>query len=114
MRNRYHSDNGADCWRCGGSIYTYTVDDCVTYVGACCISCGADNMFYPPRTLEDLPLDTPSNVSTAHREAAGRVMHGRTCYPGGRQIEVISPYPDWTQWAVAVLNKAAEHDEVKS
>lgn len=68
MRMRYHSDNGASCWRCSGTIYTYTVDDCVTYVGATCIACGADNMFYPPKHCA---LDTAAFVSTAHREAGG-------------------------------------------
>ena len=35
------------------------------------------------------------------------VMHGTTCYPGGRRIEVSSPFPQWTAWAVEALNKAA-------
>ena len=33
--------------------------------------------------------------------------YGTACYPGGRQIEVSSPHPEWTQWAVEILNRAA-------
>lgn len=62
MKMNYHSDNGAPCWRCLGTIYTYTVDDEVTYVGARCIGCGADNMFYPAGAV-----DTAQNVSWSHR-----------------------------------------------
>lgn len=69
MKTRFHSDNGAPCWRCSGTIYTYTVDDTVTYVGAKCIGCHADNMFYPPA---DYAIDTAALVSTAHR-----VLHER-------------------------------------
>ncbi len=71
MRKRYHSDNGAPCWRCSGTIYTYTVDDCVTYIGATCIGCGGDNMFYP-QSMQ--PLDKPESVSAEHR------AFGRHCF----------------------------------
>jgi hypothetical protein len=67
MKMNFHSDNGAPCWRCSGTIYTYTVDDCVTYVGARCIGCRADNMFYPP---SHCGVDRASDVSAAHRESA--------------------------------------------
>jgi hypothetical protein len=67
MRNRYHSDNGAECWRCSCTVYTYTVDDCVTFVAATCIACGGDNMFYTKAAF----LDSASAVSEAHRRAAG-------------------------------------------
>lgn len=70
MRMRYHSDNGAPCWKCAGTIYTYTVDDAVTYVGATCIGCGADNMFYPPKHWQ-MSLNEAANVSASHRQAAG-------------------------------------------
>jgi hypothetical protein len=59
----FHSDNGTPCWRCSGTIYTYTVDESVTYVGARCIGCHADNMFYPTRCA----FDTAADVSAAHR-----------------------------------------------
>jgi hypothetical protein len=65
MRTRLHSDDGAPCWRCDGTIFTYTVDDTVTYIGATCIGCGADNMFYPPAHSD---LDTAASVSAAHRK----------------------------------------------
>jgi hypothetical protein len=65
MKTDFHSDNGAPCWRCNGTIYTYTVDDQVTYVGARCIGCGADNMFYPSSAV-----DTAAFVSWAHRDAS--------------------------------------------
>lgn len=68
MRERYHSDNGAPCWKCSCTIYTYTVDDTVTYVGATCITCGADNMFDPPKFH---PLDFVALVSAAHRTSRG-------------------------------------------
>lgn len=64
MKTHLHSDNGAACWRCDGTIYTYTVDEYVTYVGARCIGCRADNMFYPPKGHA---LDTAADVSAAHR-----------------------------------------------
>jgi hypothetical protein len=63
VKMNFHSDNGAACWRCSGTIYTYTVDDTVTYVDARCVSCGADNMFYPRSAV-----DTPQHVSWAHRD----------------------------------------------
>lgn len=65
MKRQFHSDNGANCWRCDGTIYTYTVDEYVSYVGATCISCRADNIFHPPKGA---PLDTAANVSAAHRK----------------------------------------------
>lgn len=68
MKTHFHSDNGAPCWRCDGTIYTYTVDEFVTYVAARCIGCRADNMFYPPK---DCAVDTAANVSAAHRESIG-------------------------------------------
>ena len=73
MKQHFHSDNGAACWRCDGTIYTYTVDEYVTYVGARCVSCQADNMFYPPAAK----LDTAADVSAAHRETVKRLtdMH---------------------------------------
>lgn len=67
MKTHLHSDNGAPCWRCSGTIYTYTIDDCVTYIGATCIGCRADNMFYPPK---DYAVDTAAFVSAAHRKDA--------------------------------------------
>jgi hypothetical protein len=39
-------------------------------------------------------------------------LHGTTCYPGGRRIEVMSPHPQWTQWAVDALYKSAKTDTV--
>jgi hypothetical protein len=67
MRMRYHSDNGAPCWRCDGTIYTYTVDDAVTYVMAVCLGCGRDNTFHPPANCNG--CDSPRAVSLAHRES---------------------------------------------
>ena len=66
MRMHFYSDNGAPCWRCSGTIYSYGVDDLVTYVAARCISCHADNMFYPPKHCSG--CDSPSATSLAHRE----------------------------------------------
>ena len=40
--------------------------------------------------------------------AAKKIMHGTTCQPGGRTIEVMSKYPEWTAWAVKVLYEAAK------
>jgi hypothetical protein len=69
MRKRFDSDNGAPCLKCSGTDYTYTVDDAVTYVSAVCITCGGDNMFYPPSPI---PVDTTAQqVSAAHRIEAG-------------------------------------------
>lgn len=64
MKLHYHSDNGAPCWRCQGTIYTYTVDDAVSFVLANCHGCGADNMFYPPQALV---FDCAADVSATHR-----------------------------------------------
>jgi hypothetical protein len=66
MKTHLHSDNGAPCWRCDGTIYTYTVDPYVTYVGARCVGCRADNMFYPPKPFN---AETAADVSAAHRES---------------------------------------------
>ena len=68
MKVHFHSDNGAPCWRCSGTIYKYTVDEYVSYVAASCIGCRADNMFIPAKSLS--LEDTPARVSQAHREAA--------------------------------------------
>lgn len=40
-------------------------------------------------------------------------MHGTFCYPGGRKIEVMSPHPEWTAWAVRKLDEAAERERVE-
>lgn len=66
MKTQFHSDNGAPCWRCSGTIYTYTVDTYVTYVGATCVSCRADNMFFPPKPFA---CETAADVSAAHRKS---------------------------------------------
>jgi hypothetical protein len=47
------------------------VDDHVTYIGATCIACGADNMFYPPQGCVLSDLDTAAFVSTVHRDVNG-------------------------------------------
>lgn len=64
MKLRFHSDNGAPCWRCSGTIYTYTVDPYVTYVAATCTSCRADNMFFPAKPFAP---ETAADISAAHR-----------------------------------------------
>jgi hypothetical protein len=69
MKMHFHSNEGAPCWRCSHTIYDYTVDEFVTYVGARCAGCGADNMFYPP---EHCGTDTTFGVAAAHREAGTR------------------------------------------
>lgn len=66
MKKHFHSDSGAPCWRCSGTIYSYIVDDIVSYVAARCVSCRADNMFFPPRHRA---IDTAANVSASHRES---------------------------------------------
>jgi hypothetical protein len=66
MKTTFYSDNGAPCWRCSCTVYTYTVDDCVSYVGATCFACRADNMFFPP---SHCTLDAAANISAAHRES---------------------------------------------
>jgi hypothetical protein len=64
MRTRYHSDNGAPCWKCSGTVYTYVVDDAVTHINAVCVTCGGDNTFHPPYGCS---IDTEVSVSAAHR-----------------------------------------------
>jgi len=34
-------------------------------------------------------------------------------YPGGKVIEVRSPYEAWTKWAVDTLTKAAEEEVIR-
>ena len=70
MRTHYHSDDGAPCWKCSGTIFTYTVDDTVSYVAAYCIGCGADNMFQPKTAMTDAMVKA-AFVSEAHRQSAG-------------------------------------------
>jgi len=67
MRMRYHSDDGAPCWKCNSTSYGYAVDDLVTYINAWCIACGADNVFYPPRDV--VRPYTTNMVSAAHRDS---------------------------------------------
>lgn len=64
MKIHFHSDNGAPCWRCDGTIYTYTVDSYVSFVAARCVSCRADNMFFP---LKPFAPEKAADVSAAHR-----------------------------------------------
>ena len=41
----------------------------------------------------------------------GESLSCRTCYPGGRRIEVCSEFSDWVDWAVEVLEKEAKLDK---
>ena len=36
-----------------------------------------------------------------------KVRYGKTVYPGGRAIDVVSDHQEWTDWAVEALKEAA-------
>src|SRR4051812_10439870 len=71
MRSTFHSDNGAACYRCSGTIYTYHCDDAVSLVDTVCISCNARDVFTTSATPS-----TPPEASAAHRAAKGHLFGG--------------------------------------
>jgi hypothetical protein len=40
-------------------------------------------------------------------------QYGQFAFAGGRKIEVVSDFQEWTDWAVAVLDAAAEAEKKK-
>lgn len=73
MRVHLQSDHGAPCWKCSGMSYGYAVDDSVNHVNAWCVTCGADNMFVPPRHFT--MAASSQVVAAAHRAATGWENH---------------------------------------
>ena len=68
MKTQYHTDDAAPCWKCSGTIATYTVDDAVSLIDVLCVACHRTDVF---RALTAKPLECAADVSAAHREAAG-------------------------------------------
>jgi hypothetical protein len=64
MRMMLYSDNGAPCFKCGGTIHAYHCDDAVSLIDTVCISCRARNVISVTKTPT-----TPAEVSAAHRSA---------------------------------------------
>jgi hypothetical protein len=61
-KTAFHSDNGAPCYRCTGTIFTYHCDDAVSLVDTVCISCRARDVF----SVCPTPT-TAAEMSAAHR-----------------------------------------------
>lgn len=64
MRLDFHSDSGKPCYRCDGTVFTYTCDDAVSLVDTYCHSCHASDLFSSPITIE-----CASQASFAHRQS---------------------------------------------
>lgn len=66
MRTTLHTDNAAPCWKCDGTIASYTVDDSVSLIDVLCVCCKHRDVFRPP-TLFSATEVSPAQVSAAHR-----------------------------------------------
>lgn len=65
MKTTFHTDNARPCWRCSGTIATYTVDDAVTLIDVYCHGCHARDAFVA--NDHEPPLTTAAEISAAHR-----------------------------------------------
>lgn len=43
-----------------------------------------------------------------------KTLHGTTCRPEGREIDVCSRHPEWTKWAVVTLYRGKEAEALAS
>jgi hypothetical protein len=67
MKFTFYSDNGARCYKCGGTIHEYQCDDAVSLIDTVCISCGARNVI-----ASDQTPTTPAEASAAHRKGTSK------------------------------------------
>jgi hypothetical protein len=75
MKHIFGTDNAKPCWKCGGTIAEYTLDDAVSLIDVRCIGCHAADVFLPADS--EVPLTTAAEVSAAHR---GGLMRYRVWY----------------------------------
>lgn len=65
MKTTFASDIAKPCWKCGGTIAEYTLDDAVSLIDVRCFGCHATDIFRPADSRA--PLTTAAEVSAVHR-----------------------------------------------